>query len=113
MKFPASNPGRSSALRRMRRLSRAPAAPRLPPPRASPSRPWERRDPSALAVAGFSLDIAPAEVVCLLGPSGCGKTTLLRLAAGIERPTGGRVLIDDSEVAAPPVSSPRRSATSA
>ena len=61
----------------------------------------ERRYQSALAVAGFSLDIAPAEVVCLLGPSGCGKTTLLRLAAGIERPTGGCVLINDSEVAGP------------
>ena len=61
----------------------------------------ERRYQSTLAVAGFSLDIAPAEVVCLLGPSGCGKTTLLRLAAGIERPTGGRVLIKDSEVAGP------------
>jgi iron(III) transport system ATP-binding protein len=61
----------------------------------------ERRYLATAAVAGFSLDIAPAEVVCLLGPSGCGKTTLLRLAAGIERPTGGRVLINDSEVAGP------------
>ena len=52
----------------------------------------------AVALAGFSLDIAPAEVVCLLGPSGCGKTTL-RIAAGIGRPTGGRVLINDQEVA--------------
>jgi iron(III) transport system ATP-binding protein len=61
----------------------------------------ERRYQSTMALAGFSLDIAPAEVVCLLGPSGCGKTTLLRVAAGIERPTGGRVLINDSEVAGP------------
>ena len=72
----------------------------------------ERRYQSALAVAGFSLDIAPAEVVCLLGPSGCGKTTLLRLAAGIERPTGGRVLINDPRWPAPPASSLRKSATS-
>ena len=61
----------------------------------------ERRYAATPALAGFSLDIAPAEVVCLLGPSGCGKTTLLRLAAGIEKPSGGRVLINDLEVAGP------------
>jgi iron(III) transport system ATP-binding protein len=61
----------------------------------------ERRYQSSMALAGFSLDIAPGEVVCLLGPSGGGKTTLLRIASGIERPTGGRVLINDREVAGP------------
>jgi iron(III) transport system ATP-binding protein len=39
--------------------------------------------------------------VCLLGPSGCGKTTLLRIVSGIEKPTAGRVLINDLEMAGP------------
>src|SRR5882672_9137906 len=52
-----------------------------------------------VAGADFSLDIAPGGGVSLLGPSGCGKTTLLRLAAGVEQPGAGRILINDQEVA--------------
>ncbi|MFN3685511.1 ABC transporter ATP-binding protein [Salinarimonas sp.] len=46
------------------------------------------------ALDGLDLVIEPGELVCLLGASGCGKTTLLRVAAGIERPSAGRVLLD-------------------
>jgi iron(III) transport system ATP-binding protein len=53
------------------------------------------------AVAGVSLKLRPGEIACLIGPSGCGKTTLLRIAAGIERPDGGRLLFDGQEMAGP------------
>jgi iron(III) transport system ATP-binding protein len=49
-------------------------------------------------VRGFSLAVEPGEIVCLVGRSGCGKTTLLRLAAGVEVPTAGRILVNDREV---------------
>jgi iron(III) transport system ATP-binding protein len=51
------------------------------------------------ALQDVDLDIAPGEVVSLLGQSGCGKTTLLRIAAGVEVPSAGRVLVDGQEVA--------------
>ncbi len=47
-----------------------------------------------IAVDEVSLDIYRKEIFCLLGASGCGKTTLLRMLAGFERPTAGRILID-------------------
>ncbi len=45
------------------------------------------------AADDIELSVEPEELVCLLGPSGCGKTTLLRFAAGLERPQHGRVQI--------------------
>src|SRR3546814_15499054 len=45
------------------------------------------------AVDGVSLDIANNEFFALLGPSGCGKTTVLRMLAGFEMPTEGRIVL--------------------
>lgn len=49
-------------------------------------------------VKGISLSIYKGEFFSLLGRSGCGKTTLLRILAGFERPTSGRILIDGIDV---------------
>jgi putative spermidine/putrescine transport system ATP-binding protein len=52
----------------------------------------------AAAVAGVTLDVERGEFVSFLGPSGCGKTTTLRMIAGFERPTAGRIVIDGEDV---------------
>ena len=50
------------------------------------------------AVKGVSFEVGDGEVVTLLGPSGCGKTTMLRCVAGLERPDGGDIFIDEAPV---------------
>ncbi|WP_244928974.1 ABC transporter ATP-binding protein [Nocardioides sp. W7] len=49
-------------------------------------------------VKGINLDIKGGEFFSLLGPSGCGKTTTLRMIAGLEQATGGRILVDGKEI---------------
>src|SRR5262249_8780598 len=53
------------------------------------------------ALDGIDLTVADKEVVALVGPSGCGKTTCLRLAAGFELPTKGRVTVGGQQVIGP------------
>jgi spermidine/putrescine transport system ATP-binding protein len=54
------------------------------------------------AVDNIDLHVTSGEFFSLLGPSGCGKTTTLRLIAGFEEPTGGRILLDGLDVSAIP-----------
>jgi len=51
------------------------------------------RDGEHVALGGLTFDVAAGEFFVIVGPSGCGKTTLLRIAAGLEEPTAGRVTI--------------------
>jgi putrescine transport system ATP-binding protein len=51
-----------------------------------------------VAVDNITLDIYEREFFALLGPSGCGKTTLLRMLAGFEKPTEGRVIVEGQDI---------------
>jgi putrescine transport system ATP-binding protein len=55
-----------------------------------------------LAVNHVSLDIAKGEIFALLGSSGCGKTTLLRMLAGFETPSAGRIVLNGQDLAGLP-----------
>lgn len=62
-----------------------------------------RRTYGALnALDGFTLHIAPGELVALLGPSGCGKTTALRCLAGLEDPDSGRIQVGGRDITSVP-----------
>src|SRR6201997_5508471 len=54
------------------------------------------------AVDNIDLSVSGGEFFSLLGPSGCGKTTTLRLIAGFEEPTAGRILLDGTDVSQMP-----------
>ena len=56
----------------------------------------------AVAVNHVSLDIAKGEIFALLGSSGCGKTTLLRMLAGFETPTSGKIILNGVDLAGMP-----------
>lgn len=50
------------------------------------------------AVDGISISFDAGEFTAIVGPSGCGKTTFLNLIGGLEKPTDGKVLIDDKDI---------------
>jgi len=54
-----------------------------------------------VALEDIALEVADREFVAIVGPSGCGKTTCMRMAAGLEHPTAGRVRVGGVEVTRP------------
>lgn len=50
------------------------------------------------AISDLSMEIGASEFLCLLGPSGCGKTTTLRMIAGLEHPTSGKILVEGKPI---------------
>nr|WP_319799683.1 ABC transporter ATP-binding protein [Microvirga rosea] len=61
-----------------------------------------KRFGDSVAVDNLSVDIFEREFFCLLGPSGCGKTTLMRMIAGFEEPTAGRITLAGKSLAGVP-----------
>ncbi len=57
-----------------------------------------KRFGDVVAVDGVDLELPAGKLISFLGPSGCGKTTLLRMIAGLERPTAGRVYLDGEDI---------------
>lgn len=51
-----------------------------------------------LILKDINIEVNTGEFVCILGQSGCGKSTFLRLLAGLEKPSAGRILIEDEEI---------------
>ena len=62
----------------------------------------EKRYGETLAVRGINLSLPENTYCCLLGPSGCGKTSLLRMIAGHEDITSGKVFLDNQDISNEP-----------
>jgi ABC-type Fe3+/spermidine/putrescine transport system ATPase subunit len=60
----------------------------------SPVDPEETR----VAVDGVTLEVSEGEFLAMVGPTGCGKSTILRMIAGLERPTGGEIFVDGRRI---------------
>lgn len=65
------------------------------------SRTFISKDSMIRALDNVSLEVKDEEFICILGPSGCGKTTLLRIIAGLDRPTVGEALLDGVRIERP------------
>jgi len=59
---------------------------------------FPKEDGALVAIDNFNLKVEEGEFVCVLGPSGCGKTTLLRMIAGLDKPTSGSIVLKGEEI---------------
>ncbi|MEM6313052.1 MAG: ATP-binding cassette domain-containing protein, partial [Planctomycetota bacterium] len=64
------------------------------------TREYRKGDNVIRPLDGLDLDVDAGEFLALMGPSGSGKTTLLNLIAGIDRPTGGTLVVDGQDLTA-------------
>jgi putative ABC transport system ATP-binding protein len=62
-------------------------------------RTYQTGETRVAALAGLTIDVRRGEFVAVMGPSGSGKSTLLNVLAGLERPSGGRVVVDGVDLA--------------
>jgi len=62
---------------------------------------FKQNDKEFVALKDIDLVVQDREFVAIVGPSGCGKTTCMRMAAGLEHPTGGEVRVDNEIVTGP------------
>ena len=62
---------------------------------------FSTEDGEMMALEDVSIEVKPAEFLCIIGPSGCGKTTLLRMVAGLDHPSSGEIILDGKEVKGP------------
>ena len=62
---------------------------------------FEKGDMRVIAIQNLHIDVLENEFFCVIGPTGCGKTTLLRIIAGLEKLSSGKVLLDGKEIKSP------------
>ncbi|MFZ9296901.1 MAG: ABC transporter ATP-binding protein [Hylemonella sp.] len=65
------------------------------------TRVFRQSDQNVVALEDINLLVEDQEFIAIVGPSGCGKTTCLRMAAGLDKPSSGRVLVDGQAVQGP------------
>ena len=62
---------------------------------------FAQRGRETVALEDINMNVHRREFVCVVGPSGCGKSTLVRILAGLEQASSGRILVDDKPVEGP------------